>query len=249
MGMNFATWKEVSENPAGNVREVVGGVLKCLSGTKAGGEFFGKYGGADGAIDGDTRIYCEDVNALLKGLEAEGDGKLMAVVALVRLLVSFSLQLNISLAGAKKDFKGYLDLYKRVKDAKFYVNKSFFVRWASVCDDIEQIKIVADIAVDGERVPVGFKFFKSAVFKCLGDKDIDYVSSLMRRAGFRPSVQFFVDCMKEAGCMRHRVTLHNLYLRCPNIKPAREFFDVWRERASLAVNEQALVEKYASARR
>jgi hypothetical protein len=197
MNVKSATWREISEDSAGEIMSVVETVRQFLSETKSGREFLEKYTEEDGRIPLDREIFRKDVAVLLDGLEGENEVKLAKLIRVIRVNICFILQLNKHLRGGKRTFNDYNDHYKRVNDANFFVDKSFLTRWFFSCSNyVQRREVVLKAIYDG--IVLGVECFKTLVYDCCNNNVADEVSLLMRDIGFVWDEKFFLFCLR--GC-------------------------------------------------
>lgn len=223
MGMNSATWKEIAEDSAGDVRDKVEAVMQLLPETEAGSEFLRRYASEDGQIPSSRRIFCRKVGGLLKGLEKEGAGELTKLIRIIRGNVGFIIQINRNLRCRKRVFEDYSDYYKRTKDAKFFPDKYFFTKWFGVCASYEQRREVVAHAIE-DRVVLGVECFKTLIYDCSDDAIAGEVSMFMRKMEFSCDEGFFLFCLRDSRDESVRVrAIVNAYEKITR-KSRSEFF-------------------------
>lgn len=223
MGMNSATWKEIAEDSAGDVRDKVEAVMQLLSETEAGREFLERYVSEDGQIPSGRRIFCSKVRELLKGLEEEGAKELTKLIGIIRGNVGSIIQFNKRLKAGKKTFANYVGYYKQVKDAKFFPDKYFFTKWFGVCTNYEQRREVVVHAIE-DRVVLGVECFKTLIYDCSDDSITGEVSMFMRKMEFSCDEGFFLFCLRDSRDELARVgAIVNAYEKITR-KSRSEFF-------------------------
>lgn len=196
MGINSATWKEIAEDSAGDVRDRVEAVMRLLPETDAGCEFLERYASEDGQIPSGRRIFCSKVRELLKGLNEEGANELIKLIGIIRGNVSSIMQFNKRLKAGKKTFKNYVGYYKQVKDAKFFPDKYFFTKWFGVCANYEQRREVVVHAIE-DRVVLGVECFKTLIYDCCDSGIADEVAMFTRKMEFACDEGFFLFCLRD----------------------------------------------------